>query len=70
MPQFVTDALEKHGLMTAYLSRPPYQRNDYLDWINRAKRPETKEKRLNQLLDELRQGNAYMKMPYKASTDK
>jgi len=67
MPQFVLDALEEHGLLAAYKSRPPYQQNDYLGWINRAKRPETKEKRLNQMLDELARGDVYMKMAYKPS---
>ena len=67
MPQFVLDALEEHSLLDAYRSRPPYQQNDYLGWINRAKRPETKEKRLNQMLDELARGDVYMKMAYKPS---
>ena len=53
MPGFVRQALEQHGLMPAYRARPPYQQNDYIGWITRAKRPETKEKRLAQMLDEL-----------------
>jgi len=65
MPQFVLDALEERGLLIAYESRPPYQQNDYLSWINRAKRPQTKEKRLRQMLDELARGDVYMKMKYK-----
>lgn len=64
MPDFVVDALYKHDLMEAYKSRPPYQRNDYLGWINRAKHPETKAKRLRQMLDELKRGDVYMKMKY------
>jgi uncharacterized protein YdeI (YjbR/CyaY-like superfamily) len=66
MPQFVLDALEDRGLLAAYRSRPPYQQNDYLSWINRAKRPATKEKRLDQMLDELEHGDKYMKMDSKA----
>ena len=65
MPDFVRDELVERGLMDAYRSRPPYQQNDYLSWINRAKRPATKEKRLHQMLDELAHGDVYMKMPYK-----
>lgn len=42
MPQFVADALEQHGLMDAYRCRPPYQRNDYLGWINRTRRQKSK----------------------------
>ena len=66
MPDFVRNALEERGLMTAYNNRPPYQRNDYLSWINRAKQENTRLKRLNQMLDELAAGDSYMKMKYKA----
>jgi len=65
MPEFVLGALEERGLHDAYKSRPPYQQNDYLSWINRAKRPQTKEKRLHQMLDELERGGVYMKMPHR-----
>jgi uncharacterized protein YdeI (YjbR/CyaY-like superfamily) len=67
MHDFVLKALNDRDLMEAYRSRPPYQQNDYLSWINRAKRPETKEKRLHQMLDELACGDVYMKMPHKPS---
>jgi uncharacterized protein YdeI (YjbR/CyaY-like superfamily) len=70
MPDFVLEALEEHGLMAAYKSRPPYQQNDYLSWINRAKRTQTKEKRLLQMLDELKRGDVYMKMAYKPAAPK
>jgi uncharacterized protein YdeI (YjbR/CyaY-like superfamily) len=50
--------------MDAYHSRPPYQQNDYIGWINRAKRPETKQKRLDQMLYELERGDLYMKMDF------
>jgi uncharacterized protein YdeI (YjbR/CyaY-like superfamily) len=45
-----------------YESRPAYQQNDYIGWIERAKRQETKEKRLQQMVDELKAGDVYMKM--------
>jgi hypothetical protein len=64
MPEYVKTALVDRGLLDAYHSRPPYQQNDYIGWINRAKRIETKMKRLNQMLDELEQGDVYMKMDY------
>ncbi len=67
MPDFVEDALSQHGLMQAYLDRPAYQRNDYLGWIQRAKRPETRRKRLEQMLHELRVGGVYMKMEHPPS---
>lgn len=65
MPEFVRGALTEAGLMKAYEKRPPYQRNDYVGWITRAKRPETRERRLAQMLDELAQGDRYMKMEYR-----
>lgn len=65
MPDFVLTALRDSGLSTAYQKRPPYQRNDYLSWINRAVRDATKQKRLTQMLDELRAGDLYMKMAWR-----
>lgn len=70
MPDFVKKALDKSGLMSAYNLRPAYQRNDYLGWINRAKRQETKDKRLEQMLYELEVGGIYMKMKHPASAKK
>lgn len=68
MPPLVEEALMERGLLEAYRARPPYQRNDYLWWINDAKREGTKQKRLQQMLDELTRGDAYMGMPYQAKT--
>ena len=65
MPDFVEAALVERGLLSAYRGRPPYQQNDYIGWINRAKRFDTKQKRLSQMLDELEQGTLYMKMDYR-----
>ena len=67
MPDFVKEALEKKGLMEAYQDRPAYQQNDYLGWIASAKRQETKDKRLRQMLDELKRGGVYMGMKHAAS---
>ena len=65
MPDFLRETLTRRGLMDAYLSRPPYQQNDYIGWIDRAKRTETKQKRLNQILGELEKGGVYMNMKWK-----
>lgn len=62
MPDFVREAIRRRGLTDEYESRPAYQRNDYLMWINKAKRAETKQKRLTQMLDELSRGGVYMRM--------
>ena len=64
MPDFVRQALEEQSLLETYAARPPYQRNDYVGWISRAKRDDTRQRRLAQMLDELRRGKIYMKMPW------
>ena len=65
MPGFVKAALEERSLMAAYEARPPFQRNDYLAWIVRARKDETRHQRLTQMLDELEDGDVYMKMMWK-----
>ncbi|MEM6429584.1 MAG: YdeI/OmpD-associated family protein [Deinococcota bacterium] len=67
MPEFVATALREQGLTEAYKQRPAYQQNDYLLWITTAKKPQTQQKRLNQMLRELEQGGVYMNMPHKPS---
>jgi uncharacterized protein YdeI (YjbR/CyaY-like superfamily) len=64
MPDFVRDALERRGLREKYDARPPYQRNDYLLWINKVRLESTKLKHLEQMLDELEAGGVYMGMTW------
>jgi uncharacterized protein YdeI (YjbR/CyaY-like superfamily) len=66
MPDFVREAIETRGLTDDFEARPAYQRNDYLGWISRAKRAETRERRLDQMLEELAAGDRYMNMAYRA----
>jgi len=68
MPQDIAERLKREGVEKAYAARPAYQRNDYLGWIARAKRTDTRERRIRQMLDELRAGNAYMRMRYTGPT--
>jgi hypothetical protein len=68
MPDYVLNALEKSNLFEEYRSRPAYQQNDYIGWITGAKREETRNGRLAQMLEELRRGDVYMKMAYKAKS--
>jgi uncharacterized protein YdeI (YjbR/CyaY-like superfamily) len=63
-PEYVREALNERGLMNAYYARPDYQQNDYIGWISRARRDETKEKRLSQMLNELERGDKYMNMSW------
>ncbi len=62
MPDDVARLIEERGLTARYEERPPYQRNDYLGWIARARREDTRRRRLEQMLDELAGGELYMKM--------
>ena len=64
MPDAIRDALTSRSLMGAYDARPPYQRNDYISWITRARRAETQQKRLETMLRELDSGSGYMSLPY------
>lgn len=70
MPAFILQALKKSGTLEAYKNRPPYQQNDYIGWISRAVQEPTRQKRLNQMLDELKRGDVYMKMSYKLKIKK
>lgn len=53
--------------MEDYRARPYYQRNDYLGWIDRAKKPSTRQKRINQMVEELEIGGIYMGMDHRPS---
>ncbi len=67
MPDFFRGALHARGLMDAYQARAPYLQNDYIGWVTRAKPETIRQKRLNQMLDELKRGDVYMKMKWNAS---
>lgn len=65
MPDFIDEALTGLKLYGKYETRPAYQQNDYIWWISSAKREETRQKRLKQMLDELKKGDKYMNMAWK-----
>jgi uncharacterized protein YdeI (YjbR/CyaY-like superfamily) len=67
MPDDVQQELEGQGLIDAYEQRPFYQRNDYLSWISRAKRIDTRRRRIEQMLEELEEGGVYMGMDHPPS---
>jgi uncharacterized protein YdeI (YjbR/CyaY-like superfamily) len=66
IPDYVIRALNDNNLMDRYKARPAYQQNDYIAWITRARQEETRGKRLAQMLDELKKGDKYMKMRFRA----
>ncbi|MBT8457710.1 MAG: YdeI/OmpD-associated family protein [Alphaproteobacteria bacterium] len=65
MPPDIAALLDARKLRAAYDARPPYQRNDWLAWIGRAKREETRTRRIESMLSELEQGHGYMGMAWK-----
>lgn len=67
-PKSMRKALVDNSLLSAYSARPPYQQNDYVGWITRAKLEATQRKRLQQMLDELKKGDRYMNMPWRSSS--
>lgn len=62
MPDDIAAALARAGVGEAYDARPAYQQNDYVGWICRAKRAETRQKRMDQMIAELKSGGVYMRM--------
>lgn len=68
IPGFVREALAERNLTAAYEARPPFQRSDYVGWITRARKEETRRKRLEQMLEELEEGDIYMKMRWTPAT--
>ena len=70
MPDDVRKQLESRGLMDAYRARPAYQQNDYLAWFTRSRQPETRTKRINQMLEELVGGEKYMNMAWRPRSRK
>lgn len=66
-PKRIKDALEKAKLLEKFKARTYYQQKGYLQWIDWAKRDETKDKRIKTMLKELRAGTY---MPPKKKTAK
>ena len=70
LPEPLQMTMQEYGVLEDFYQRPAYQQNDYIAWIERAKKPQTREKRIRQMLDELEQGGVYMKMKHAASIKK
>ena len=65
MPPEIEERLIAENLNDDFKQRPAYQQNDYLAWIGRARRLETRQRRLEQMIAELRDGHLYMGMKYR-----
>lgn len=69
MPAHIRGALISSGVIAAYKNRPQYQQNDYVGWIIKAKREETRLKRIKQMIQELKLGGVYMNMKHHPSSN-
>lgn len=67
VPADVRAALKAGKVEAAYRERPGYQRNDYVGWITGAKREDTRQKRIRQMVAELKKGGVYMGMKHAPS---
>src|SRR4051812_43556158 len=66
MPGQVKGALAKRNLLDTYIARPQYQKDDYLKWVAAAAGPTEKQKRIDQLVDEIEKGNVFKGEPWTA----
>ncbi len=67
MPADVRAALKAGKVEADYKARPHYQRNDYVGWIARSKLDATRDKRIKQMVAELKKGGVYMGMKHAPS---
>lgn len=67
MPEDIKSRLTEEGVLNDYYARPDYQQNDYLAWVARAAQEQTRQKRIDQMVEELRIGGLYMNMSHPAS---
>ena len=67
MPADIAKALKTNELAAAYRDRPDYQQNNYIGWIARARLQATRQKRLDQMIAELRKGGIYMSVAHEPS---
>ena len=68
MPADVRAALKAGKVEAYYTARPHYQRNDYVGWVSRSKQDVTRDKRIKQMVAELKKGGVYMGMKRAPST--
>ena len=60
MPGYFRQVLEERKLMQSYNKRPAHQRNDCIVWLERARKLETRQRRLDQMLNELTLEGVFM----------
>lgn len=64
LPAEFKKILDEDGLLSEYMKRPFYQQSGWIRWIESAKKPQTRAKRIDQMIAEIKAGDKYMKMPW------
>jgi uncharacterized protein YdeI (YjbR/CyaY-like superfamily) len=67
MPPDVAQAILLAQARADYDERPACQRNDYLRWSRQARTEQTRQRRIAQMVAELRSGGVYMGMAHRPS---
>jgi len=63
IPPYIKKVLQREGLLEKYNQQIYTYRKGYAQWIEGAKRQETKDKRMRQMIRELKERKVYMGMP-------
>jgi uncharacterized protein YdeI (YjbR/CyaY-like superfamily) len=63
LPDYIKSILKKEGLLGKYEEQIYTYRKGYRQWIEEAKQEATKQKRIEQMVREVKEGKKYMNMP-------
>ena len=66
LPADVRHALVGHGVLGAFKERSPYQQDDHIARVNRARVVESRVARVMELVAELQHGDPFMRTAWRA----
>ena len=59
IPEYILEVLNKSGILNEFLNQPDYIQREQINFIELAKRDETKKRRLNALVDKIKDINLH-----------
>jgi hypothetical protein len=59
LPDDLNHALDAAGLRDTFMNMSPSHRKEYLKWIDEAKKPETRQRRLEKMLEMIAAGQKF-----------
>lgn len=62
-PKVLTDQLKSHGVATAFNNLTESRKKDILKYLSYIKTPETLQKNINKLIDQLKKGDKQVRIP-------